>query len=57
VPTDAVQRMIFARADHMDIERAAVEAGMTTMFDAGLDAALAGDTTVAEVTRSIRAEA
>jgi general secretion pathway protein E len=41
----------------MDIERAAVEAGMTTMFDAGLDAALAGDTTVAEVTRSIRAEA
>jgi general secretion pathway protein E len=57
VPNDAVQRMIFARADHMDIERAAVEAGMTTMFDAGLDAALAGDTTVAEVTRSIRAEA
>ncbi len=57
VPDDAVQRMIFARADHMDIERAAVAGGMTTMFDAGLDAALAGETTVAEVTRSIRAEA
>ena len=30
---------------------------MVTMFDAGLDAALAGETTIEEVTRSIRAEA
>jgi len=27
------------------------------MFDAGLDAALAGDTTIEEVVRSIRSEA
>jgi type II secretory ATPase GspE/PulE/Tfp pilus assembly ATPase PilB-like protein len=30
---------------------------MVTMFNAGLDAALAGTTTIEEVTRSIRAEA
>ena len=57
LPDDEVQRLLFAHADHADIERAAVAAGMTTMFDAGLDAALAGDTTIEEVTRSIRAEA
>jgi general secretion pathway protein E len=56
VPDEPIQRLIFARADHLDIERAAVAAGMQTMFDAGLDAALAGVTTIAEVTRSIRAE-
>ncbi len=28
---------------------------MVTMFDAGMDAALAGDTTIEEVVRSIRA--
>ncbi len=57
LPDDEVQRLLFAHADHADIERAAVAAGMTTMFDAGLDAALAGETTIEEVTRSIRAEA
>jgi hypothetical protein len=29
---------------------------MVTMFDAGLDAALAGDTTLEELARSIRAD-
>jgi general secretion pathway protein E len=56
-PDADVERLIFARADHSQIERAAVEAGMVTMFDAGLDAALAGITTVEEVVRSIRTEA
>jgi general secretion pathway protein E len=56
VPNDAVERLIFQRADHNEVERAAVEAGMTTMFQAGLAAALAGDTTIEEVVRSIRAE-
>ncbi len=56
-PDDEVERLIFARSDHSEIERAAVGAGMRTMFDAGLDAALAGDTTVEEVVRSIRADA
>jgi general secretion pathway protein E len=52
-----IERLIFARADHATIERAAVAAGMETMFDAGLAAALKGDTTIEELTRSIRADA
>ena len=56
-PDAAVERLIFAHAEHTEIERAAVEAGMVTMFDAGVAAALAGTTTIEEVVRSIRAEA
>ncbi len=56
-PNADIERLIFARAEHTEIERAAVAAGMVTMFDAGLDAALAGTTTIEEVVRSIRAEA
>ena len=56
-PNDDIARLVFARADHAAIERAAVAAGMTTMFQAGLEAALAGTTTLEEVVRSIRAEA
>ena len=55
VPDEELERMILARADHTEIERAAVANGMQTMFDAGLDAALIGDTTIEEVARSIRA--
>jgi len=51
-----IERLIFSRADHSTIERAAVADGMETMFDAGLAAALAGETTIEEVTRSIRAD-
>jgi general secretion pathway protein E len=51
-----IERLIFARADHTAIERASVAAGMEPMFDAGLAAALAGETTIEEVTRSIRAD-
>jgi general secretion pathway protein E len=57
VPDEAVERLIFSRADHTQVERAAVEAGMQTMFEAGVDAALAGTTTIEEVVRSIRVEA
>jgi general secretion pathway protein E len=56
-PTPEIEHLIFSKADQSDIERAAVAAGMVTMFQAGLDAALAGSTTVEEVVRSIRAEA
>lgn len=56
-PDAVVERLIFAHAEHTEIERAAVEAGMVTMFDAGVAAALAGTTTIEEVVRSIRAEA
>ncbi len=55
-PDAEIERLIFARTDHPTIERAAVSAGMVTMFDAGLEAALAGTTTIEEVARSIRAE-
>jgi general secretion pathway protein E len=56
-PDAAIERLVFAHADHTEIERTAVAGGMVTMFEAGLDAALAGSTTVEEVVRSIRAEA
>ncbi len=55
-PDAEIERLIFARTDHSAIERAAVANGMITMFDAGLDAALAGTTTIEEVARSIRSE-
>jgi general secretion pathway protein E len=51
-----IERLVFERADHSTIERAAVANGMETMFDAGLAAALAGETTIEELTRSIRAD-
>jgi general secretion pathway protein E len=54
-PDAAVERLIFAHADHADIERAAAAGGMETMFEAGLTAALEGVTTIEEVLRSIRA--
>jgi general secretion pathway protein E len=57
VPNEAVERLIFARADHLEVERTAVAAGMRSMFEAGIDAAMEGLTTIEEVMRSIRAEA
>ena len=56
VPDANIDRLVFARADHLEIERAAIAGGMVPMFSAGLDAALAGVTTVEEVVRSIRSE-
>lgn len=56
VPDKAMERLIFSRADQGEIERAAVAGGMVTMFQAGLAAAVAGETTIEEVVRSIRAE-
>ncbi len=56
VPDAEVERLVFSRADHATIERAAVAGGMVPMFDAGLDAALTGVTTLEEVVRSIRTE-
>ncbi|MBV8401599.1 MAG: Flp pilus assembly complex ATPase component TadA [Acetobacteraceae bacterium] len=56
-PNADIERLIFERADHTRIERAATEAGMVTMFETGIRAALDGVTTVEEVVRSIRAGA
>jgi general secretion pathway protein E len=55
-PDAETEKLIFAGATDTAIERCAVAAGMVTMFEAGLDAALQGLTTVEEVTRSLRAE-
>jgi general secretion pathway protein E len=54
--TPEIERLVFSRADHTTIEREAVAGGMEAMFDAGLAAVLAGETTIEEVTRSIRAD-
>jgi general secretion pathway protein E len=51
-----IEQLVFARADHSAIERAAAAAGMVPMFDAGIAAALAGETTLEEVMRSVRSE-
>ena len=51
-----IERLIFAGADHASIERAAVANGMQVMLDAGIAAALAGETTLEEVARSVQAE-
>jgi len=56
-PNDETAHLIFSRADHTQIERAAVEGGMVPLFDQGLMAALGGETTIEEVVRSIRTEA
>jgi general secretion pathway protein E len=53
---DTVRRLIFSRADDSEIERAAIAAGMVPMFRAGIEAALAGETTIEEVGRSIEAD-
>jgi general secretion pathway protein E len=57
VPDTETEKLIFAQADHSAIERAAVAGGMYPMFEAGLDAVLAGETTIEELVRSVRAEA
>ncbi len=56
-PSPEIDHLIFAHAEHVEIERAAQTAGMVSMFDAGLSAALDGITTVEEVMRSIRSDA
>jgi general secretion pathway protein E len=57
VPNQATHRLLFERSDEAAIERAAVEGGMRPIFDSGLLAVLAGDTTIEEVVRCIRSEA
>jgi general secretion pathway protein E len=57
VMNEQVSQLVFARAGHAAIEKVAVAAGMVTMYRAGIDAALAGSTTIEEVMRSIQADA
>jgi general secretion pathway protein E len=51
--SEEIEHLIFARADYNSIERAAVASGMVTLFQSGLDAVLAGETTLEEVARSV----
>jgi len=57
LPSREIDRLMFERADQAAIERAAVAEGMRPIFEAGLIAAIEGDTTIEEVVRSIRSEA
>ncbi|APH57597.1 General secretion pathway protein E [Granulibacter bethesdensis] len=52
-PDSAIDRLIYARAGEAEIEEAARAAGMRTMFEAGLDAVLAGETSLEEITRCL----
>ena len=54
VLTDEVRRLILRRGETMELHRAAVEQGMVTMYDDGIQKALAGITTVEEVLRVTR---
>jgi general secretion pathway protein E len=55
-PDQATHRLILSRAGHADIQRAACESGMRTMYANGLLHVIAGTTSLSEVLRSIRLE-
>jgi len=57
LPSREIDRLIFERADQGAVERAAIAGGMQPIFEAGLLAALEGDTTIEEVVQCIRSEA
>ena len=52
-----IEHLIFQRADHGSIEHAAVANGMVTLFQSGLDAVMAGETTLEEVAHTVHAAA
>src|SRR6266851_4661131 len=51
VPNPTIDRLIFARADHTEIERAAIDGGMRPILDSGLLKVVEGETTLDEVLR------
>lgn len=57
VPSPAIDRLIFERADHAAIERAAIDGGMRPILDSGMLAVIQGETTLDEVLRCIRTDA
>jgi len=54
VVSDEIRRLILRRAEARELHRAAVAEGMRTMYDDGMEKALAGITTVEEVLRVTR---
>jgi general secretion pathway protein E len=55
-PDPEIERLLFARADQSAIERAAIDGGMKTMLQAGMEAVARGETTVDEIFRAVRAD-
>ena len=55
-PTPEIEKLLFARADQAEIERAAIAAGMKTMWQTGMEAVSRGETTVEEILRAVGAE-
>ena len=53
IPSPAIDRLIFAHADHLAIERAAIEGGMRPILDSGLLTVLDGETTLDEILRCV----
>ena len=54
VVSEQIRRLILRHAEVTELHRAAVEEGMSTLFDDGMRKALAGQTTVEEVLRVTR---
>ena len=54
VVTDTIRRLILTRAEAKELHKAAMEEGMCTMYEDGMQKALAGLTTVEEVLRVTR---
>jgi general secretion pathway protein E len=55
-PDATIERLLFARAGQVEIEQAAVAAGMRTMLQTGLAAVSRGETTIEEILRAVKAE-
>ena len=55
-PSDQLNHLIFSRAEPAALERAARDNGMVPLWDAGLEAARNGETTLEEVDRVLRSE-
>jgi general secretion pathway protein E len=53
--TDRIRRMVMARADSHDIVAAARDEGFRSLFEDGIEKALAGETSLDEVLRVARA--
>ncbi len=54
VVSDEIRRLILRRAEARELQKAAVEGGMSSMYEDGIKKALAGVTTVEEVLRVTR---
>ena len=54
VVSEQIRRLILRHAEATELHRAAVEEGMSTLFDDGMRKVLAGLTTVEEVLRVTR---